>query len=69
MFIEAHAVGTTRTQVDPSLKYDVWVTQGREEMINISKDIARTRQSLRERPTDPNSEVKTAQVSAESEKL
>ena len=37
LFIEVHTVGTTRTQVDPALKYDVWVTPGREEMINISE--------------------------------
>jgi hypothetical protein len=37
LFIEVHTVGTTRTQVDPLLKYDVWVTPGREEMINISE--------------------------------
>jgi hypothetical protein len=37
LFIEVHTVGTTRTQVDPALKYDVWVTPGREEAINISE--------------------------------
>lgn len=37
LFIEVHTVGTTRTQVDPPLKYDVWVTPGREEAINISE--------------------------------
>ena len=37
LFIEVHTVGTTRTQIDPALKYDVWVTPGREEAINISK--------------------------------
>ena len=38
LFIEVHTVGTTRTQIDPALKYDVWVTPGREEAINISED-------------------------------
>jgi hypothetical protein len=37
LFIEVHTVGTTRTQVDPALRYDVWVTPGREEAINISE--------------------------------
>jgi hypothetical protein len=37
LFIEVHTVGTTRTQIDPVLEYDVWVTPGREEMINISE--------------------------------
>jgi hypothetical protein len=37
LFIEVHTVGTTRTQVDPALMYDVWVTPGREEAINISE--------------------------------
>jgi hypothetical protein len=37
LFIEVHTVGTTRTQVDPVLTYDVWVTPGREEVINISE--------------------------------
>jgi hypothetical protein len=34
LFIEIHTVGTTRTQVDPILKYDIWVTPGREEGID-----------------------------------
>ncbi|HXV47056.1 MAG TPA: hypothetical protein VD736_10330, partial [Nitrososphaera sp.] len=34
LFIEIHTVGTTRTQVDPILKYDIWVTPGREETID-----------------------------------
>jgi hypothetical protein len=34
LFIEIHTVGTTRTQVEPLLKYDIWVTPGREETIN-----------------------------------
>lgn len=38
LFIEVHTVGTTRTQIDPALNYDVWVTPGREEAINISED-------------------------------
>jgi hypothetical protein len=37
LFIEVHTVGTTRTQVDPVLTYDVWVAPGREEVINISE--------------------------------
>ncbi len=37
LFIEVHTVGTTRTQVDPPLQYDVWVTPGREESIGISE--------------------------------
>jgi hypothetical protein len=37
LFVEVHTVGTTRTQVDPVLQYDVWVTPGREEAINISE--------------------------------
>jgi hypothetical protein len=37
LFVEVHTVGTTRTQVDPVLQYDVWVTPGREESINISE--------------------------------
>jgi hypothetical protein len=37
LFIEVHTVGTTRTQIDPALNYDVWVTPGREEAINISE--------------------------------
>jgi hypothetical protein len=31
LFVEIHPVGTTRTQVEPILKYDIWVTPGREE--------------------------------------
>lgn len=34
LFVEIHTVGTTRTQVDPILKYDIWVTPGREETID-----------------------------------
>ena len=37
LFIEIHTVGTTRTQIDPALRYDVWVTPGREEAINVSE--------------------------------
>jgi hypothetical protein len=37
LFVEVHTVGTTRTQIDPALQYDVWVAPGREEMINISE--------------------------------
>lgn len=36
LFVEIHTVGTTRTQVDPLLKYDIWVTPGREETIDIA---------------------------------
>jgi hypothetical protein len=36
LFIEVHTVGTTITQVNPVLKYDVWATPSREEAINIS---------------------------------
>ncbi len=35
LFVEIHTVGTTRTQVADPLKYDVWVTPGREEMIDV----------------------------------
>ncbi len=38
LFVEIHTVGTTRTQVDPILKYDVWVTPGREELIDAGED-------------------------------
>jgi hypothetical protein len=34
LFVEIHTVGTTRTQVDPILQYDIWVTPAREEMID-----------------------------------
>src|SRR5690606_13524709 len=34
LFVEIHTVGTTRTQVAPVLQYDVWVTPGREEVID-----------------------------------
>lgn len=37
LFVEIHTVGTTRTQVDPILKYDIWVTPGREETINVAE--------------------------------
>lgn len=37
LFVEIHTVGTTRTQVDPILKYDIWVTPGREETIDVSE--------------------------------
>jgi len=37
LFVEIHTVGTTRTQVDPILKYDIWVTPGREEMIDVAE--------------------------------
>ena len=35
--VEIHTVGTTRTQVDPILRYDIWVTPGREEAIQVSE--------------------------------
>ncbi|MEW5839595.1 hypothetical protein [Nitrososphaera sp.] len=35
LFVEVHTVGTTRTQVEPVLQYDVWVTPGREEVIKV----------------------------------
>jgi hypothetical protein len=35
LFVEIHTVGTTRTQVEPVLKYDVWVTPGREQTIDV----------------------------------
>ena len=38
LFVEIHTVGTTRTQVDPFLKYDIWVTPGREEVIDVAGD-------------------------------
>jgi len=37
LFVEIHTVGTTRTQVDPILKFDIWVTPGREEMIDVKE--------------------------------
>lgn len=37
LFVEIHTVGTTRTQVDPILKYDIWVTPGREESMDASE--------------------------------
>ncbi|MGI0025019.1 MAG: hypothetical protein ACREA4_07735, partial [Nitrososphaera sp.] len=37
LFVEIHTVGTTRTQVADPLKYDVWVTPGREEMISVAE--------------------------------
>lgn len=37
LFVEIHTVGTTRTQVDPTLRYDIWVTPGREETIDVSE--------------------------------
>ncbi|AIC17084.1 hypothetical protein [Nitrososphaera viennensis] len=35
LFVEIHTVGTTRTQVEPILQYDVWVTPGREETVSV----------------------------------
>jgi hypothetical protein len=35
--VEIHTVGTTRTQVDPILRYDIWVTPGREETVELSQ--------------------------------
>ena len=35
--VEIHTVGTTRTQVDPILRYDIWVTPGREEVIEAAE--------------------------------
>jgi hypothetical protein len=46
LFIEVHTVGTTRTQVDPVLTYDVWVTPGREEVINTSEGGGQTQQQV-----------------------
>jgi hypothetical protein len=43
LFIEIHTVGTTRTQVDPILKYDVWVTPGREELISAEDQQVKVR--------------------------
>lgn len=37
LFVEIHTVGTTRTQVEPVLQYDVWVTPGREETIEAGE--------------------------------
>ncbi len=37
LFVEIHTVGTTRTQVEPIISYDVWVTPGREESISVSE--------------------------------
>ncbi|WP_415281097.1 hypothetical protein [Candidatus Nitrososphaera sp. FF02] len=36
LYVEIHTVGTTRTQVEPILRYDIWVAPGREEMINVA---------------------------------
>jgi hypothetical protein len=36
LFVEIHTVGTTRTQVEPVLQYDIWVTPGREELIDVA---------------------------------
>ena len=36
LFVEIHTVGTTRTQVEPILEYDIWVTPGREELIEVA---------------------------------
>lgn len=36
LFVEIHTVGTTRTQVEPIISYDVWVTPGREEIISVT---------------------------------
>jgi hypothetical protein len=38
LFVEIHTVGTTRTQVEPIISYDVWVTPGREESISLNDD-------------------------------
>lgn len=38
LFVEIHTVNTTRTQVAPILQYDVWVTPGREQTIDVSQD-------------------------------
>ena len=38
LFVEIHTVGTTRTQVEPILQYDVWVTPGREESIDAGSE-------------------------------
>lgn len=35
--VEIHTVGTTRTQVEPILRYDIWVTPGREETLDLSQ--------------------------------
>jgi hypothetical protein len=35
--VEIHTVGTTRTQVEPILRYDIWVTPGREEVIEAAE--------------------------------
>jgi len=36
LFVEIHTVGTTRTQVEPIISYDVWVTPGREETLFVT---------------------------------
>jgi hypothetical protein len=37
LFVEIWTVDTPKTQVAEPLEYDVWVTPGREEMINVSE--------------------------------
>jgi hypothetical protein len=36
LYVEIHTVGTTRTQVEPILRYDIWVAPGREEVIKVT---------------------------------
>ncbi|HEX7032412.1 MAG TPA: hypothetical protein VF172_05380 [Nitrososphaera sp.] len=43
LFVEIHTVGTTRTQVSPVLQYDVWVTPGREETIDVEDQQVKVR--------------------------
>jgi hypothetical protein len=38
LFIEIWTVDTPKTQVADPLKYDIWVTPGREEMISVSSE-------------------------------
>lgn len=64
LFVEIHTVGTTRTQVDPVLQYDIWVTPGREELIDAEGQQVKIRNfygSLDSSSYDP--ETKTIEFS------
>lgn len=60
LFIEIHTVGTTRTQVDPILKYDIWVTPGREETIDAEGQQVKVRNyygAIEESGYDPDTKT------------
>jgi hypothetical protein len=60
LFVEIHTVGTTRTQVDPVLKYDIWVTPGREEAIDAEGQQIKVRNyygAIEESGYDPDSKT------------